>query len=263
MEEFNINEVIGSFLSHKADDIQSIGKSTFKKFSTELSLKLKSKYSVYLKNLTDRYGKTRSFFIRDNPKPLYQFYEPIGVENENKVLEKANILDLVSTHDKLIILGSGGAGKSILLKHLLLDSLRSSYKVPIFIELRDSNHKNQKLIDLLSFALKEFELNIDSEYLHRALQEGHFIVFLDGLDEVKSSLRMDLIKEIEEFTKLYDSCSFVISSRPDDNISEFEQFSFYRTLPLTLEQSVSLVKKLPAEEELNHYALKVHRFGGD
>lgn len=250
MEDFNINEIIGSFLSHKADDLTSLAKSGMKKINQELSLKLKSKYTTYLKNLTTRYGKTRSFFIRGEPKPLYQFYEPIGISSENNTLEKANILDVVSINTRVLILGSGGAGKSILLKHFLLDSLSHNYKVPIFIELRDSNNKNHTLIELINVALRDFELDVDESYLLRGLEEGHFIIFLDGLDEVKNSLRSDLIRDIEDFSEQYDKCSYVLSTRPDDKISEFERFTFFHTLPLTLEQSVSLIGKLPAEEEI-------------
>ncbi len=250
MEDFNVNDIIGSFLSNKADDITSIAKNGFKKFNTELYLKLKSKYTVYLKNITERYGKTRSFFIRDNPKPLYQFYEPIGIKSENFKLEQANIKDTLKVNSRVLILGTGGAGKSILLKHFLLDSLKENYKVPIFIELRDSNYKDQKILDLITVALKNFELDTDDEYLVRALEEGHFVIFLDGLDEVKNSLRSDLIKDIEDFSKLYDKCAYIIPTRPDDKINEFELFTFFHTLPLTLEQSVSLVSKLPAEDEI-------------
>ncbi len=250
MEEFNINEVIGSFLSHKAEDITLVAKKGIKKFSNELDLKLKSRYKKYLQNITGRYGKTRSFFIREEPKPLYQFYEPIGIQSETLKFEKAYLNDVVVANNKILILGSGGAGKSILLKHFLLDSLKTNYKVPIFIELRDSNQKDLSLIELVAKALKDFDLDVDDNYLNRALEEGHFIIFLDGLDEVKNSLRTSIITDIEEFSGKYDGCTFIVSSRPDDEISEFEQYTFFQTLPLTLEQSISLVNKLPAEDEI-------------
>ncbi|RED91231.1 NACHT domain-containing protein [Marinoscillum furvescens] len=249
-EEFNINEVIGSFLSHKINDIGSIASKSFKKISNEISIKLQNKYSVYLRNIANRYGKTRTFFIRDDPKPLYQFYEPIGIECETKRIENASITEIVDVNTRILIQGSGGAGKSVLLKHLLLNSLKTNYKVPVFLELRDSNHKEQVLTDLISKSFKEFKLDLEDDYLIRALEEGHFIIFLDGLDEVKNSLRSDLIKDIEEFSKTYSNCTYVISTRPDDKITEFELFTFFQTLPLTLNQSISLIEKLPAEEEI-------------
>jgi len=248
--EFDVNEVIASFLDKKSDDFFGAFGSVFKKGKDQLTLTFKTKYKNYLKKLVERFGKSKNFFIRDNPRPLYDFFESIDISFGDTTIEKAGINDITSISTKSLITGTGGAGKSILLKHFLLDSLKEKYKVPIFLELR--NYETEKL-NLLSIVIESFEgfnLEFEEEYLEKALEKGHFVFLIDGLDEIIEEDRIKIIAEIEELSNKFNECAFIITSRPDSLLEKLQNFHHFNTNPLTLNQAISLLEKLPADKEI-------------
>lgn len=250
MEEFDINKVIAEFLTSTAGEILSSGKDAIEGTIEKVQLKLKTVYTDYLKRVYERYGKSKSFFIRDEPVNLYEFYIPLGLECNKIKIKSANLKGVLNVNHCCIISGTGGAGKSIILKHLFIDCLKLKKQVPIFIELRDLNSKELNLEELIKITTKNFGLKISEKHFETALEKGHFILFLDGLDEVVKSKKDFLLKEINELTIKYPKTSVLLTTRPDIKLTELDIFSTFKTLPLSLEKSISLVKKLPADEEL-------------
>lgn len=255
-QDFNINEVIASFLNERIDSIFSSIKDGLKITQDSLSIKFKTKYSDYLNNLIERYGKTRSFFIRDEARDLYSFYVPVGLRTTKKVISTANLKEIVHTNKFSTISGSGGSGKSILLRHLLYNSLITKYKVPVFIELRDGNFEKYDIKEFIQKTLSNFGLDLDNNYFEKSLEAGHYIIFLDGFDEIKVELRNNLIKDVESFTKKFSNCNIIITTRPDDRIAGLTLFTNFQILPLSLDQCVQLIEKLPAIEEVKAKFIK-------
>ena len=250
MEEFDINKVIAEFVSIKAEAVISSTKDIIYNTTGRLKINLKTIYSDYLKRIYERYGKSKSFFIRDEPVGLYDFYVPMGVKCNKINIKTANLKGILNVNKCSIIAGTGGAGKSILLKHLFLDCLKLRDNVPIFIELRDLNSEEKSLYDLLKFTTENFGLDVNVNHFNLCLDKGHFILFLDGLDEVNKPKKDELLREINEFTIKYPKINIILSTRPDIKLTELDVFSTFNTIPLTLEKSVELVDKLPADEDL-------------
>ena len=250
MEDFDINKVAAEFLSSQMKDIFEVGKDFVKGSADSIKLSLKTIYRNYLKRVYARYGKSKSFFIRDNPVELYKFYVPMGVKCDTIVIKTSNLKGILNVNKHVIISGTGGAGKSIMLKHLFIDSLKQKTQTPIFVELRDLNNSVLELIDLVIQTSQNYGLKIDKKFFLKALEKNHFILFLDGLDEVDKKRKFVLLKEIKEFTIKYPTISILITTRPDIMLSELDIFSTFNITPLTLEQSLSLISKLPADEDL-------------
>lgn len=59
--------------------------------------------------------------------------EIFKADNVNSILDKSNFV---------IIQGTGGIGKSTLMKHLFINELEKKDLIPIFIELKDMNDFN-------------------------------------------------------------------------------------------------------------------------
>lgn len=86
--------------------------------------------------------------VKKVPKYLYSFYECVGVDYNNKNVSTENINNLLKISNKLIITGTGGVGKTTLMKHLYLNSISETNYIPVFIELRDFNNIDSEEINL-------------------------------------------------------------------------------------------------------------------
>jgi len=250
LPEFDQNKVIAEFIKLNIDSFIDLGKDIFKGTKESIQIRLKTVYSTYLKNVSERYGKSKSFFIRDEPQELSTFYVPVGLQSSNINIKTANLRAILSHNTKSIISGTAGSGKSILLKYLLLDALKNKKQVPVFLELRDNNIEQTSLFDNILGIFDCFGLNLESKFIKKAFSVGQFILFLDGLDEVKYERREIIVKEIDTIIKEYPKTSVIVTTRPDNLTNELQTFSIYQTLPLSKDQSISLIEKLQADEQI-------------
>lgn len=255
-EDFNINDIAAKFLAEKTDTIGKLVKEVYKNASNEFNLVLKTKYTSYLEAVLNQYGKTRTFFIRDYPRPISSFYVPIGLECNTVKYQTVDLKLLLVSNRFIIISGSGGAGKSILLKYLFLKCLESKYKIPVFIEIRDIGDEFTTIRESIKQALYQFHLDLEDDYYEKSLERGHYIIFLDGLDEVNGSIRDKITKDVEAFSRRYNSCDILLTTRPEDRTSALTSFTVYQTSPLDLSKSIELISKLPAEEEVKRSFIK-------
>jgi len=249
MEEFDINKVIAEFVSSQISDIFNIGKDFLKGTSTKIQLSLKTIYKDYLERSYERYGKSKSFFIREEPVNLYEFYVPMGIVCNKISIPTSNIKSILDVNRCSIISGTGGAGKSIMMKHLFVGSIKLKRQVPIFVELRDLNSSSQTVEELIKQTSIDFGLKINDAFFTKALEKGHFILFLDGLDEVTKARKEIILDEINKLTIKYPKISIVLSTRPDIKLSELDIFTSFKTLPLSKEQSISLIERLPTADD--------------
>ncbi|MFZ1402318.1 MAG: NACHT domain-containing protein, partial [Anaerolineae bacterium] len=139
------------------------------------------------------------------------------------------LLDLLQKHQGLIILGDPGAGKTTFLKYLAValaagqaEALGLTGYVPLLLPL--SAYANA-LATREDLSLKQFipdyyrsqdvELPL-APVFHQALTEGHALVLLDGLDEVRSvAQRHQVLQRVLSFCAFYRARGnkFVLTSR--------------------------------------------------
>lgn len=249
-EQLDLNKIVVEFINSNLKELTNLSKGIIKGTKDSVQFKLKTVYTRYLKNISERHGKSKSFFIRDEPQSLDTFYVPIGIESSNIKIKNANIRAILSHNQKSIIVGTAGSGKSVLLKFLLIDALKYKKQIPIFIELRDYNNTNSTLYEAIQDTFDCFGLDIEIEFVKKAFSAGHFILFLDGLDEVTVEKRNYFVKEIDAIVKEFSNISIILTTRPDSLTSEFQSFSIFSTMPLNLNQSVLLIQKLPADDHI-------------
>jgi hypothetical protein len=247
---FDINKIATDFIENRYKELIKIATGVAEKGKDQISLILKEKYKQYLISVSERYCKTKSFFIRDEAVPLKDFYVPLGIKSKDTTFKTATLDKLLIPSRFNIIKAYGGSGKSILLKYFLLSCLEKAYKIPVYIELRDLSTDQKSLKDFIFITLGNFGLDLENNYYEKSLKKGHYIVFLDGLDEVTTEVRDSLTKDINDFTKKYSNCDIIITTRPDDRVSQLEIFRIYNLIELDLEKSISLINKLPTEEVL-------------
>ncbi|MEO6145618.1 MAG: NACHT domain-containing protein [Sulfuriferula sp.] len=242
--------LVADFVAKNIDKIWAIGKQVVGVTNAVIQVKLKSAYTNYLSTTREKYSKGKSFFIRNEPVDLYTYYVPTGIACGNITISAPSFRECVELSKRIVITGSGGSGKSILMKHLFLDCIRDKTYAPILIELRDLNTDDKTLDEIIDYTLDNFGFNISGDYVKRAKHAGHFCFFFDGYDEVNPTSRKKLVNQITALSKKFSRCPIFLSSRPDDVFNGIEDFSVFGIQPLNLDLALKLVEKLPFDNEI-------------
>lgn len=200
-----------------------------------------------------KYGKIKTLIYRHIPKDLYSFYECIGVKYSGKIISTSSVNNLLSIGHKIIITGTGGIGKSILFKHLLLNSVKETNFIPVLIELRSFNSLDTKEISMHDAIYKILASNgfcLDEKYYDYSLSEGGYLVLLDGFDEINRDRVDKVTSEVKDFCSKYNKNHFIISSRPTDAFIGWNDFSEMSACALTKEQALNLIRIFGYSKEL-------------
>jgi predicted NACHT family NTPase len=248
--EINLNDIAVKLVEQNAKTFFTKGQQLLNNAKNAFRVKLKNTYADYLQCIYDRHSRAKSFFIREEPVPLYDFYVPMGLSCNSREMSKASIKKITSISKLSIITGKGGSGKSTMMRHLLIDAVSSGDKIPVFIELRSLNQSDQSLLDLIKETLISNKFSFDDNYLDKAFKAGHFIFFFDGFDEINRSKQDATSKQIQKLADRYDRNWMVISSRIDGNLEAWQQFNVFTINHLTLEQACQLIQKVPYDKSI-------------
>lgn len=245
----------GIITKHTGDIIKSIGSITKSKLA-DISIETQTAFISYIHQCVERFSNVKTLISRTIPTPLYDIY----VHNNLSLSEYGvppthftsnNINDLFDISSKIMILGSGGTGKSTLFKHLFLNTIKETDKIPIFITLREINNTDFNLMDFIYKSMSTFHFTLDKEYLFKSFNTGIYVFFFDGLDEIEENKKENLIKEINYFSVHYNKNHFIISSRSSDSFSGgWDGYTDLEVCPFDLTQAYELVNKLSFDREI-------------
>lgn len=254
-EEFVVKAGV-EFLSKHFDTLFGRVKTLYKNVSDEVRISWRSSYQSYLDCVSEKYFYAKPFLSSNRPTPLYDFYAPLGVSCGETVVPETSITDLMLTNKFAVMMANAGSGKSMMMRHLFLDTIKNTHQVPIFVELRDLNNFDLTLFELIKKKLRDNKFDLDDEYIEKAFKAGHFAIFLDGFDEVAYDKRDEIIQDIQELADNYDQNYFVLSSRPDDSLYRWTLFDVWKVQPLTVDLACLLVEKTSEDEELKAKFIK-------
>lgn len=226
--------------------IIELSKDEWEKFKVDFDIA----FTEYTQNSYDKYSKIKTVLYRTEPKNIYDFFEVPFLKIDHKGIFKANSVNrILDISNFVIIQGTGGIGKSTLMKHLFINELEKKDLIPIFIELKDVNDFDaeyeveniilKKLIDLGS--------NLNKKYFEYALKSGCFLLLFDGYDEILTQKKDIFFKKLDSFCDRYSQNYYVISSRPFSEFVEFQRFTVINTCPFSKEQAISLINKIDFE----------------
>lgn len=249
-ENFN-NDLASKFINIVLDKYLSpiISKTTDKVKSSynEVKINLGTSFEAYLTKSYEKYSKIKTIIYGIEPKRLYDFFEIPFLKKGSDIIKPTTTKVLTDLSKFLIIEGSGGIGKSTLMKHLFLSELELKDYIPIFIELKDFNDEEHlDLEKLLLKKLNQFHNTFQEEYLNYALQSGCFLFLLDGYDELYSENQKEFFKKLNDFCDKYPENHYILSSRPysESEFIEFQRFTVLKAVPFTKEQAISLITKI-------------------
>ena len=255
------------FLEKNLEKIIDIGKKAYGMADAKIQTSLKTAYKNYLGTTRLKYSKSKTFLQRDLPVELHSYYVPTSLECSSKTILKPDIAKCLEFSNRIAITGTGGSGKSILLKHLFLNCIQENIYVPVLIELRDLNSYEGSLDNFIRESIANYGFRTSDDYINNAKKAGHFCYLFDGYDEIDPKIRNKVIKEISSLGKQSPNCPILLSSRPDDVIEGLSDFSSYKMMPLNLDEALELIEKITFDEtvkikfsqELTSHLFKKHQ----
>lgn len=183
-------------------------------------------------------------------KDRYQFRrrQRSGANADGKdLIENVDLPQLLEINRWVLLVGMGGIGKSMMMRHLFLESIRIYHQtgvLPILVTLREFSSETGDLFTLIMKSVNRFDPTFSSVHLHKVLKSGKCQLLLDGLDEVRYSEMEAFQRQLDELNDQYPNTQCVMSTRNFSNFVEISRFRLVWMLPFTQKQSLELIDKL-------------------
>lgn len=210
-------------------------------------------YENYLKYAKETHEKIKTLLYRHAAKDIYSFYECVGLNRNGNVIDTSNVNNVLGIGNKIIITGTGGIGKSVMMKHFFLNVLQNTQYVPILIELRGLNEfdeKNVNIVDYIYNVMETLKFKLERKYFDYSLETGCYVILLDGFDEVKNEISKQVTSQIVALSEKYPDNHYILSSRPLEEFMGWNQFEEMHSMPLSKEQALSLIEKIEYDQKI-------------
>lgn len=214
-----------------------------------------SAFNLYLKNSELRYNKVKTLADMTEPRTLEGengIYVDVYVEYKGKRISTSTVDNMMQISNNIIVLGSGGTGKSMLMRHLFVNTQHRGSYIPVLVELRKMSNvdKSDSLLKMVHSCIEEFDVRLDQTQFEYSLRSGKYLLLFDGLDEVKEEIRDRVENLIQELSKKYPRNGFVVSSRKEGvDFKELETYTVVKSLPLEKEQAVELINRIGRNDD--------------
>ena len=172
-DELDANKLVVEFISSNIDRLVDSVSSGMNGTKNAIRVRLTRTYHTYLERILERHSKAKSFFVRSEPLPIYDLFVPPDISSQQRVLSAPGAAQLASIAPAAIVTGSGGCGKIMFMRHLLVSSLSSQERMPVLLELRQLNNNVSDIRSAILHTLNSNSLKVDDEYLDLALRAGH------------------------------------------------------------------------------------------
>ncbi|MEH2086815.1 NACHT domain-containing protein [Nostoc sp.] len=194
----------------------------------------------YRKEVQEKYEKLKISFRPNRPLKLKDIYVPLKVTGTNDS-DLIDTFQAVAKYGRLMVKGSPGSGKTMLLKYIALcyaedrwaDIFNKFKCVPILVELHRFSNKELTVEQQLVEALGRDGFPNAESFVSQSLDKNQMLLLLDGFDEVSSNERQRVVELINNFLDKYQKIPVIITCRTAVYKDEFNNF---------LEQTLEVVE---------------------
>lgn len=248
--ELELGALATKLFSNLSEKVEQVAAEIVKKAEVHLSKHLPK----LLAREVERNSQVKTLFSEGRLVPLDELYVQQRIKIGKKSHSEADLVEQIKRRKRILLSGSAGSGKSLLLKRIFLSlANEAGKKYPIFIELRSIRGEKDTLLSVIAAKLSSRTFKFDIEHVRLALDEGLFALVLDGLDEVRFERRHDIIAELEVIATEFPESIIVISSRSDPLArSPWEHFNEGTILPFDLTQVKELIRRSEEEDEVKN-----------
>lgn len=194
-----VPSLIGLIRSNKVEEARII--------RSRLLDKLESKISIYLEdNLQENaFGENRHLDLS-----ILQAKKAVARSKKRKVKQKTPISNLNTVYNskknkgRILLLGEPGSGKTISLLLLAQDLAQEAKKddkkcIPVIFDAKNWEPKYRNIINWFCDQIRANYLDINLSIFKYLLELDQINIFIDGLDEIDSSLEEKFIHKLNDF----------------------------------------------------------------
>lgn len=195
--------------------------------------------------------------LYDAPIQLWNFNNPLQDTRGDRITD-VHTRNIISKHTRAMLVGAGGVGKSSMLNHLFLDTIKQYNEeiVPILITIRSFVPAEHELMDFILLGLKRYDKELTINDLRSLMEKGAVILLLDGIDEINPSIREAFNYQLEMLLDQFHNLACIMTSRHGLWLPAMSKFSRYELQPLTRQQAIRLIEKVDStlvSEDVKRY----------
>lgn len=225
--------------------------------NNELKNLLEDELYEFLQSQLDKFYKVNTFLHRGEKVKLDDIYFPVSLKHKKLITNFEDVESVFDEYKFISVIGFAGSGKSTLMKRLYLNCIKNRIKIPIFVELRRLNNFEGDLLDYIQKFVLKSNVKPSKRTLDRALKKGEFLFLFDGYDEIYSTRKEKINANIEEFIDLYSKNIFVITSRPESGLEQFNRCLNFKVLPLKEDEVPEFITKMVSDGDRRNRMLEV------
>jgi hypothetical protein len=218
-----------------------------------------SHFTEYFHRTYKKLAVVNTLVFNNSQRFLSDIFLPLTLTNTNdkKVKTKVNGFptSISDEYGNILITDTAGMGKSTLMKTIFIDIINKKIGIPIFIELRRLTAE-KKILQEIQEQLNSIDKNFDKDLLLELLNEGGFIIILDGFDEIALNDRESVTTDLHEFVSKAFNNRFFITSRPEKALNSFGHFQEFKIDPLTKNQAFELLRKYDNQGQVSTLLIK-------
>lgn len=172
----------------------------------KMEVKFRRGFEECITRQLTRASTVKTIISSNAPIPLLDIYVNLFLSSGKTVARDEDFLRDMRKYQKVIFAATAGAGKSMLMRYLYMRFLDSqSDRLPIFIELRDLNQfPTVSLMSFIRSRVADYIEGFSDQQLKYAFDNGTFILFLDGFDEINHDIRKERERELNDLAGRYE-----------------------------------------------------------
>jgi HEAT repeat protein len=181
----------------------------------------------YRQALVEKHRELHIPFRPNRPLQMQEVYVPLKVAGTSDS-EQIDANQVIAESRRLMVKGPPGSGKSMLLKHLTLSYAEGGLNmtgqpVPILLDLHRLSDPQISIEQHLAETLARDDFPHAERFVAQGLKSGNLMLLLDGLDEVNSADRKQVVKRIKDWLDKCSKCRAVITCRSQVYNGEFAE----------------------------------------
>ena len=271
------NKIVSYYMMELTRSLSKGAVSSVSRWLAGFSSRSQRSLKTYAENVCKDASVVRTLLHRSPGIPLEDLYVPprvvrvnvrhSGITNDERTvrpseIEGAEVNGLLERNPRVAITATGGMGKSLFCKKLVLELVASARSLPVLVRFRSMRgewvdyrrtHFEKEDPELLSRVAHETARALGLEIAERdwneGLLSGGITLIFDGLDELSVA---DQVVAVELLMRLADRCKvarLVVTSRPTPRAALLK-FDHFTIGPFDSDRAAELVSRLGIKPEL-------------